>query len=295
MKELDIKISYQCNNACIFCLNRDKKYQPTISIDEAKRQIDAFAKNGGEKLIVSGGEPIISKNFFDLLVFAKEKGIKLLEIQTNARMLCYEKIVKKLKKFEPMTFLISFHFPNSRLYRKYCQADGFQQTVQGIKNLVKYNCKFGINTVLMKPNFLYLKTMIKMLRNMGVRNVQYRFIDGKNVIKDYKKFVPRYKDCQSSVEEIIKENKDLNLFLREIPICVLGKESREHLAPLLNHRRLNFNSGRGLMLTKDIEASQFIFPNCKNCIYKINCQGVRKEYAQIYGNKEFKPITIVKN
>jgi molybdenum cofactor biosynthesis enzyme MoaA len=289
MQELDVKISYQCNNACVFCLNKDKRQRKVLPPEEIKRQIEVFAENGGKKLVVSGGEPLISKYFLSLIGFAKQKGISFLEIQTNARMLCYEEVIKKLKEFEPLTFLVSFHFPNAKLYKKYCRSDGFQQTVEGIKNLVKYNCHFGINTVIMKQNLPYLKGMMKTLKEMGATMIQYRFIDGKNVGKDYEKFVPRYSECLSIIEEIIRENSDINISLREIPVCVLGKESKKHLAPRLNPERLNLNSNRGLLTTEEIETFQFVFPDCKNCSYLTTCQGVRKEYVENYGAKEFKP------
>jgi len=289
MQELDVKISYQCNNACVFCLNKDKRQRKVLPPEEIKRQIEVFAENGGKKLVVSGGEPLISKYFLSLIGFAKQKRVSFLEIQTNARMLCYEEVIKKLKEFEPLTFLVSFHFPNAKLYKKYCRSDGFQQTVEGIKNLVKYNCHFGINTVIMKQNLPYLKGMMKTLKEMGATMIQYRFIDGKNVGKDYEKFVPRYSECLSIIEEIIRENSDINISLREIPVCVLGRESKKHLAPRLNPERLNLNSNRGLSTTEEIESSQFVFPDCKNCSYLTTCQGVRKEYVENYGAKEFKP------
>jgi molybdenum cofactor biosynthesis enzyme MoaA len=289
MQELDVKISYQCNNACVFCLNKDKRQRKALPPEEIKGQIEVFAENGGKKMVVSGGEPLISKHFLSLIGFARQKGVSFLEIQTNGRMLCYEGVVKKLKEFEPINFLVSFHFPNARLYKKYCRSDGFQQTVEGIKNLVKYNCHFGVNTVIMKQNLPHLKRMMKMLKKMGTTMIQHRFIDGKNVGRDYKKFVPRYSECSAAIEEMVKENPDINISLREIPVCVLGRESKKHLAPRLNPERLNLNSNRGLLTTEEIETFQFTFPNCKNCTYLTTCQGVRKEYVENYGAKEFKP------
>jgi len=81
MQELDVKVGYVCNNNCLFCLNKDKRYFKEYPLEVLKNQIDVSAKNGCQKLIISGGEPLISRHFFDLLNFAKEKGIKRIEIQ----------------------------------------------------------------------------------------------------------------------------------------------------------------------------------------------------------------------
>ncbi len=290
IKELDIKISYQCNNTCVFCLNKDKR-KIKDDIKTIKKNIEEFTKNGGERLIISGGEPLISNSFFDLIFFSKKKGIKFFNIQTNARMLYYEDAVKKLKNFEPIRFLISFHFPDKKLYKKYCQSDGFNQTIEGLKNLLKYDCNFLINTVVMKKNLHYLEDMIKILRSIGIsQGIQYRFIDGKNIISDYKKFVPRYSECSSILEKIIKKNRDIKICLSEFPFCVLKKESRKSAGIFINPKRFNLNAYGEMFFTKEISDNQFILPNCDKCFYKLKCLGVRKEYIDIYGDKEFKPI-----
>lgn len=291
MKELDIKVGHQCNNACVFCLNKDKWHLKKFSFEKLKKQIEFFTKNGGKKLLISGGEPLISEYFFDLLLFAKRKGIRFLIIETNGRMLFYEEAVKKLKHFESIRFLVSFHFPNAKLYKKYNRSDGFHQTMQRIRNLVKYNCNFTINTVVMKPNLRYLKNMVKMLKKEGAKRIQYEFINGKTLTKnDYEKFVPRYSDCLTIIKEIIKENRDIYITLNEIPVCVVGEKFKKYLAPCINLKKSTLNAVYKLMSAREMKATQFTFPNCKGCSYKSLCVGVAKEYVQTYGIKEFKPI-----
>jgi len=293
-KELDIKPSYRCNNACVFCLNKDKKICENPSLEELKKHISNLIKaadgNKQSKLVVSGGEPLIFKELFELLSFAKNAGVNTIEIQTNGRMLYYEEVVKELKKFEPIGFLVSFQFPNAKLYKKYSRTDGFYQTVKGIKNLVKYNCHFTINTVVMKPNLPHLKNVMKFLKKLGAKRYQYRFIDGKNVMENYKKFVPRYKKCLPTLKNIIKDNPDISISLKEFPVCVVGEKFKNNLAPGFNPTRLNLTTKNAIVTTKEIVAAQFIFPNCKGCLWKPSCNSVRKEYVKIYGRKEFKPI-----
>ncbi len=295
MKELEIKISYQCNNNCVFCFNFNNKDKREFgnTIEKTREIIELFANNGGEKLIITGGEPLISKHFFELIHFAKQKGISFFEIQTNGRMLSYEEIVLELKKIGSVSFLVSLHFPNNKLYKKYSQSDGFDETVAGIKNLVKHNFAFTTNTVIMKPNLPYLKETVKLLKEVGVgRRAQYRFIDGKNIFGEYKEFVPRYSECVPVINDVISENPDIDIYLREFPVCVLGKDFIGKISPFLNPKRLNLNATGGIMTSGKIEGSQFIFPDkCKKCSQRETlCRGIRREYADIYGTDELKPI-----
>jgi MoaA/NifB/PqqE/SkfB family radical SAM enzyme len=289
-KELDVKISYQCNNACVFCLNKEKR-DHEIDFEFIKKIVEDFGKKGGEKLIISGGGPLISRNFFDLLILGKQKGIKSFEIQTNGRMLYYEEIVRKLKDFQNIGLLVSFHFPTDKLYRKYCQSDGFNQTIEGLKNLIKYNFNFTINTVVMRQNLFYLEEILKVLKKIGINEkIQYRFIDGKNVIDSYDEFVPQYSECAPFVEKAVEKNKDVGIKLNEFPFCVLKRETRYRADISINPGRRNLSSRGKILSTKEILDMQFVYPNCKNCLYKSKCLGVRKEYVDIYGTKEFNPI-----
>jgi len=290
MKELDIKVGYRCNNSCVFCLNKDKRYFKEFPIKDLKNQINNSAKDGCEKLVISGGEPTISEHFFNLIRLARQKGIKNIEVQTNGRAFYYEGFVKKINRFRPITFLVSFHFPNLELYKKYSKSNGFCQVVKGIKNLVRYQQNLTVNTVIMKPNLPYLKWMVGFLKKIGVTKIQYRFIDGKNVMDHYKDFVPRHGEAVPIIQEIIKKNPDINIGVNEIPICILGEEFLNNLAPSSNPERENLSIGNKVFTSPQIMKHQFIFPNCEACIYRINCKGIRKEYYQFYGAKDLKPI-----
>ena len=289
MEEFDIKVGYSCNNRCVFCLNKDKWDFHQYPIAVLKNKIASISKKGCQRLIISGGEPLISEYFFEIADFAKRKGIKTIEVQTNARMLCYDDLVKKLEQFQPISFLISFHFPNAKLYKKYCQTDGFDQVVSGIKNLIKYKLNFTVNTVIMKPNLSHLGKMLLFLKKLGVKRVQYRFIDGKNVIDSYKKFVPKISSSAKVIEEIIEENPDINIGLNEFPFCVMEEKYRKNIV-LMNPKRLNLTIQKELLNSQKIWEKKFIHPNCKNCKYLVSCRGIRKEYYQFYGKKEFNPI-----
>jgi MoaA/NifB/PqqE/SkfB family radical SAM enzyme len=287
---LELKLGYACNNNCVFCLNKEKRYYKKFPVKFLKNKINISAQQGCERLILSGGEPLISLHLFDLISFAKSRGYKKLEIHTNGRMLSYEDFVKKLLTFSPIGFLVSFHFPTPLLYMKYSQVDGFDQTINGIKKLVKYRCGFTVNTVLMKPNLPYLKEIVDLLRNLKAKSIQYTFIDGHNILPEYKKFVPRYSQVVKILEKIIKQNPDFQIKIRDIPTCILKKQLINHLAPIHFSERINLTIGKRFFTSEGIREMQSVYPNCEGCVYRSNCFGIKKAYFQIYGSDELKPV-----
>ena len=298
MKEISIALGYKCNNWCVFCTNiRKQRTSKAPTIKHLKNYIGSLAK-GPEglketKLVVSGGEPLIFKDLFELLSFAKNAGLGGIQIQTNGRMLCNEALVKKLKKFEPIDFFVSLHFPNKELYKKYCNSNGFYQAIKGIRNLVKYNCILSTNTVVMKPNIDCLENIAKLLIKEKVSEIRYRSMIGDNagILPVYRAFSLKYSKIAPIFENIMKKYSNLaNIKFMEFPFCVLGKRARKSAAYLTKERKYLFPGSK--METKKLPSQKFVFfAKCKKCSYKKICRGVRKEYAELYGIKEFKPIT----
>ncbi len=292
MDELDIKLTYKCNNNCIYCLNKDKRGQE-VDYQEIKKRVSEFADKGGGKLIISGGEPLIDDNFIDLLNFSKKRGLNLFEIQTNGRMLSYESLVKKIIEFGKVSFLVSFHFSNPEDYKKNCQIDGFDQVVRGIKNLQKHGLSFTLNIVTSKKNIDQLEDIFTYLRSVDVTGYRagFRFIDGSNFMDKYKSFVPKYTEIVPVIKKIIQKNSELTFHLNEFPYCVLSENLREKVSHLRSDRS-NLTNEYSLKSTEEIYNCQFSLSiNCKNCDYLGKCRGIRNEYLEVYGGDEFIPIT----
>jgi len=296
MKSLEMVISYACNNACVFCLNKHNRHLfiKGHPIEFLKNKIDFAAKEGFEKLTITGGEPLLSSNFFNVINYAKQKGIKRLEIQSNGQLLSDEVLVRKLVKYEPIGFLISLHFPNAKLYKKYELSDVFDKTINGIKNLIKNNLNVTINTVIMKPNLPHLEEIVELLRKLKIKRMQYRFINGVDVVDEYEKFVPRYSKVVKLIRKIIKSTSDIQITVNEIPICILGEQFQNHLAPVYGPERLITSLSENFIdKTIDNQSSRkkfFVYPNCEGCIYRSNCLGIRRLYFENYGGGELKPI-----
>jgi|GEM_PF-2202467 len=294
MRELDVKPGFACNNNCVFCLNQEKKFCAVFPLEDILGRIAQAARKGCAKLIISGGEPSISPNFFTILDFAKKNGYREIELQTNARMLSYEAFVEKLLARRPVSykFLISLHFPDKKLQKKYTRADGFDQVIGGIKNLVKHGLPVRINTVVMKPNLKLLGDVTAVVRSIGVKSQQFRMVSGQNFRERYAEFVPPMSDAAREIRKVIKKNRDaLNFAIHELPLCVVGKDMEEYMSPPTNPERDNLSIGNIVVPSPAIMRKQFVFAGCcAACSIRAACKGVRSDYAELYGLTEVKPL-----
>jgi MoaA/NifB/PqqE/SkfB family radical SAM enzyme len=294
MQQFEVKTGYACNNNCIFCLNQNKKYYKAFPLDDIFRYIRQAASRGCWQLIISGGEPLISPHFFDILDYARGCGFRKIDIQTNARMLCYEAFVEKMLRIGPLKyyFLVSLHFPDKRLHNFYTRAEGFDETIAGIKNLARKNLGLMLNTVIMKQNLKLLEDITAFGRSLGAKRHQLRMIDS-NLLKGlFHDFVPTMRDAAREVRAIISKSKGLTEFsVHEIPLCVLGEDMKEYLSPAVNPERKNLTIGNIVVASDMIVKNQFSFSDCcEACRYRSACYGIRNEYGRRYGFAELKPI-----
>ena len=78
----------RCNLRCIHCYSqsRDTLYEGEMNGDEARRFIDGLADFGVPVLLFSGGEPMVRKDLFGLIAYARSKGIRAV-ISTNGTLI----------------------------------------------------------------------------------------------------------------------------------------------------------------------------------------------------------------
>ncbi len=81
-----IEITDQCNLTCPICYSESGPHRPTHrTLEHVERMLDAVVRNEGEPDVVqiSGGEPTIHPQFFEILDAAKARPIKHLMVNTN--------------------------------------------------------------------------------------------------------------------------------------------------------------------------------------------------------------------
>ena len=78
LKDLCFEVIKTCPNNCLFCSSCSSPDAETlISFDLFKQTIDHFISLGGiEEISLSGGEPLLHPNIFEMIAYCKEKNIR---------------------------------------------------------------------------------------------------------------------------------------------------------------------------------------------------------------------------
>ena len=150
-----LSISDVCNFKCGYCLpdgyKIDKSDNRTfINIEEIGRLARALSELDVSKIRLTGGEPTVRTDFFEIIKIIKENsGIKKTVITTNGYRL--DKIANDIKNSGLDGINISIDSLNAETFKKITGHDRLEEILRGIKNLQKLNFKnIKINAVLLK-------------------------------------------------------------------------------------------------------------------------------------------------
>ena len=150
-----LSISDVCNFKCGYCLpdgyKIDKSDNRTfINTGEIKRLAKALSELGVSKIRLTGGEPTVRKDFFEIVqIIKKNSGIKKTVITTNGYRL--DKISNDIKNSGLDGINISIDSLNPETFKKITGHDRLEEILRGIKNLQELNFKnIKINAVLLK-------------------------------------------------------------------------------------------------------------------------------------------------
>ena len=115
-----VEVTDRCNLTCPTCYaGSSPTYGRHRTLDEIKKMMDAVVRNEKEPDVVqiSGGEPTIHPQFFEILDYAKTLPIKHVMLNTNGIRIAKEKdFVEKLKTYAPD-------------FEIYLQFDSFEDSV----------------------------------------------------------------------------------------------------------------------------------------------------------------------
>ncbi len=292
LRRIDIKSGFSCNNRCRFCVQGDKRFQhPDRSTEEVKALL-AEGRVDADELVFTGGEVTIRKDLPELVAHARELGYRVIQIQTNGRMLSHMPAVEALVQAGATEFSPAIHGPNADIHDRLTRAPGsFRQTVKGVRNIKRLDMPVIINSVITQDNYLLLPEMAELFVALGVDQFQLAFVHALgSAAADFDQVVPRLSDIRPHVHRAldIGVRAGVRCMTEAIPLCFLGgieQLAAEWVIP----RTKIFDAGRIIddytefRLTEGKAKGEV----CKRCVHEPRCEGPWREYPEHFGWDEF--------
>ena len=150
-----LSITDVCNFKCGYCLPNGYQVDKSdnrkfLHLDEIRRLAIVFSKLGVKKIRLTGGEPTVRKDFFEVIKILKyEAGIKKIVITTNGYHL--DEKAKQLAESGLNGINISIDSLDRNTFKNITGHDRLPEILKGIQNLQYLNFEnIKINAVLLK-------------------------------------------------------------------------------------------------------------------------------------------------
>lgn len=146
-----LDLTYRCNLKCVHCYAVNEPDRQELTTDEVKDILDQLADAGSLYLILSGGEAMLRKDYFEIAQYAKTKGFAL-RLMTNGTLI-NEENVKIIAKLCPLYVELSLYAMSEDVHDAITKVPGsFTYTLATIYLLKRFNTNIYIKTIAMQQN-----------------------------------------------------------------------------------------------------------------------------------------------
>lgn len=166
-----LELTSRCNLRCVHCYLGPQevahaKRESELSTAAVKDLIDQFADAGCLYFAITGGDPMMRKDFAEIYLHAKQRGLMLTILCDG--VLVTEKIAELFRDYPPRQVEISLYGATEETYERVTRVKGSHaKCLRGIDRLLEAGVKVEIKTVLMTLNEHELDAMRKLAEDRG--------------------------------------------------------------------------------------------------------------------------------
>jgi radical SAM protein with 4Fe4S-binding SPASM domain len=145
-----LDITWRCNERCVHCY-LDHEGQGEMSTGEIRDVLRQLAESGTFFLCISGGEPLLRRDCFEILDYARSLRFNV-KLKTNAVLIGPEQAVR-LRELGIEQIQISVYSHRAEVHDAITKLPGsLRRTVEAIRRLNAEGLKVSITDVLMQQN-----------------------------------------------------------------------------------------------------------------------------------------------
>ncbi len=152
----NLEVTARCNNNCRHCcINlpaRDRSAQEKeLSLEEIKEIVDEAVALGALWCLLTGGEPLLREDFFDIYDYVKRKGL-LVSVFTNTTLMTKAHL-KYFKKYPPRDIEVSVYGVTRETYERVTRKPGSHEAfVNGLDLLIRNGVKVRLKAMALRSN-----------------------------------------------------------------------------------------------------------------------------------------------
>lgn len=168
LRSVHWSVTGRCNLRCRHCYMSapDYKYKD-LSTERCRRLIDQMAEANVTSVSVTGGEPFVREDIWELLDYLHEKGIAVKQIYTNGMLLTEERLEQFGRRGLSPEFVLSFDGVGGHDWLR--GKEGAEEgVVKAIRLLKQYGFRVMIETAVYEKNIDALVETYELMKSLKV-------------------------------------------------------------------------------------------------------------------------------
>ena len=163
-----MELTARCNNNCRHCYinlpaNDLRTKEKELSLDEIKHIASEAVSLGALWCLITGGEPLLREDFFDIYLSLKKIGL-LVSVFTNATLIT-EEHVRFFKKYPPRDIEVSVYGVTKDIYENVTRRLGsFEAFMRGLNLLLENGIKVRFKAMAIRSNVCQLQEISRFCR-----------------------------------------------------------------------------------------------------------------------------------
>lgn len=207
----------QCNMYCDHCYrDAGAKLEDELTTEQGKTLIDQIKDAGFRLMIMSGGEPLMRPDIFELCAHAVSRGLRTV-MGTNGTLITPQ-VAKELRRSGVAACAVSLDSilaSENDAFRKLEGAYGM--ALQGMENLKEAKIPFQVNTTVMDWNVRHLESMTDMAVELGAMAHHIFFLVPTGRGTSIEQEALRVKEYEQTLNRIMEKQKNVKIEIK--PTC----------------------------------------------------------------------------
>ncbi|MBN1850738.1 MAG: heme b synthase [Deltaproteobacteria bacterium] len=162
------EVTRRCNLNCVHCRAASEKgpYPGELNTEKSLQILDQIAQVGKPIIILTGGEPILREDVFELSRHGTNLGLRMV-MATNGTLLDPD-LAEKIRSSGIQRVSISIDGPDAESHDQFRKVTGaFKGALRGIDFLKHEGIEFQINTTITKHNIQHVRKILDLAVDLG--------------------------------------------------------------------------------------------------------------------------------
>ncbi|RAY17311.1 radical SAM protein [Actinomadura craniellae] len=253
-----LEVVSACNLTCTHCFAGElPRRERRLTLAEIDRLFAEMAALGSFRIGLTGGEPLLRKDLFQIIDLALEHG--LAPCVTTNGLLVTEEIAREFGRRELAWLNVSLEGATAETNDRVRGAGTFEKVLDRLA-VLRRHARFTLAFTIMKSNVAEIEACARLAHEVGADTAVFRPLYPVGVAREHLELMPSFAEYNTALNTLARMEDDGSLDLRHIDS--FGPHSRQETQSVIHQ---NYGCGAGnlvcsISVSGDVNPCSFLGP-----------------------------------